>query len=144
MGNEMELKDIYENINWKSLIVGTTLFTFIVVLATEYSLDILLIFSSVGLLYIGYGSQNKVQGTIFGAIGTLPLFIATVFFGRLGPIAGENITLLILISFLAIGTFCGFTGSYFSASGQKTIAKQETMGGGGRKKKKSKNRDKNR
>ncbi|RBQ23054.1 hypothetical protein ALNOE001_11770 [Candidatus Methanobinarius endosymbioticus] len=117
----MELKDIYENINLKSLIIGAALFAFIVVLATEYNLDILLIFSSVGLLYIGYGSRNKLQSVVLGAIGTLPLFIATVFFERLGPITGENITLLILISFLAIGAFCGFTGFYFSENRKKAI-----------------------
>jgi hypothetical protein len=130
----MELKDIYGNINYKSLIIGAALFAFIVVFATEY-LDILLVFSSVGLLYIGYGAQNRIQGTILGAIGTLPLFIATVFFQRLGPITGENLVLLILISFLGIGAFCGFTGSYFSENRKKAIEKmQEESIGKGKKK----------
>lgn len=134
----MELKDIYENINYKSLILGAALFAFIVVLAIEYKLDILLIFSSAGLLYIGYGSKNRIQGIVLGAIGTLPLFIATVYFQRLGEITGENITLLILISFLAIGAFCGFTGSYFNASRKKAIEKQKSIGKGRKNKEKGK------
>lgn len=132
----MELKSIYENINYKSLIFGAALFAFIVVLAIEYNLDILLIFSSAGLLHIGYGSQNRIQGTILGAIGTLPLFISTLYFQGLGPITGENITLLILISFLVIGAFCGFTGSYFSQSRKKAIAEKQSIGKGRKKKSK--------
>ncbi|WP_054835435.1 hypothetical protein [Methanobrevibacter arboriphilus] len=118
----MELEDIYRNINFKSFLIGAALFAFIVVLSVEYGLDPLLIFSSAGLLYIGYGSQNRIQAIVLGgALGTLPLFLATVFFQRLGPITGENITFLILISFLAIGAFCGFTGFYFSESRKKAI-----------------------
>lgn len=123
MGKKMELKDICQNINWISLILGAAIFVFIVILAVDYSLDILLIFSSAGLLYIGYASKNRLQGIVLGAIGTLPLGIATIVFQRLGPITGNNIELWIIISFLAIGAFCGFSGSYFSSSRQKKLLK---------------------
>ncbi|WP_297899712.1 hypothetical protein [Methanobrevibacter sp.] len=138
----MKFEDIYKNLNLKSFIIGAALFAFIVAIGVEYKLDALLIFSSAGLLYIGYGSQNKIQAIILGAIGTLPLFIATIFFQRLGPITGENITFLILISFLAIGAFCGFTGFYFSESRKKAIEekiRKESIGKG-KKKKNKKNR----
>lgn len=140
MGEQMELEDIYRNINFKSFLIGAALFAFIVVLSVEYGLDPLLIFSSAGLLYIGYGSQNRIQAIVLGALGTLPLFLATVFFQRLGPITGENITFLILISFLSIGAFCGFTGFYFSESRKKAIEekiKKESIGKGRKKKNKS-------
>ncbi|MBZ9571715.1 hypothetical protein KQY27_09165 [Methanobrevibacter sp. TMH8] len=135
----MELKDIYQNINWRSLILGAAIFAFIVILAIDYKLDFLLIFSSAGLLYIGYASRNRLQGIILGAIGTLPLGIATIAFQRLGPITGNNIEVWIIISFLAIGAFCGFTGSYFSSSRKKAIEKkmaQENIGKGSKKKNK--------
>lgn len=135
----MELKDIYQNINWKSLILGAAVFAFIVILAVDYSIDVLLIFSSVGLLYIGYASQNRLQGILLGAVGTLPLGIATLFFERLGPITGNNIEIWIIVAFLAIGAFCGFTGSYFSSSRKKAIEqkiKQESIGKGRKKKNK--------
>ena len=139
----MELKDIYQDINWKALILGGAVFTFIVILANDNQLDWLLIFSSVGLLYIGYASQNKLQGTILGAIGTLPLGLASILFQRLGPISGENIEILIIISFLAIGAFCGFTGAYFKKSRKKAIEekmKQESAGKGKKKKNNKANR----
>lgn len=127
----MELEDIYQNINWKALIFGAAIFAFIVILAIENDLDILLVFSSAGLLYIGYTSQNRLQGTVLGAIGTIPLGLATIFLQRLGPIYGENIEFWIILSFLAIGAFCGFTGAYFSTSRKKAIEekmKQKSIG----------------
>lgn len=138
MGEEMELKDIYQNINWKALVIGAAVFSFIVILAVDYELDVLLIFSSVGLLYIGFASQNRLQGIVLGAIGTLPLGLATIFLQRLGPITGNNIEFWIILSLLAIGAFCGFTGSYFNASRQKAIEqkmKQESIGKGRKKNK---------
>lgn len=123
----MEIKEIFQDINWKSLIIGSAIFSFIVVLAMDNQLDILLVFSSAGLLYIGYASKNRLQGIVLGAIGTVPLFLVTVFTERLGAISGNNLVIWILISFLAIGAFCGFTGAYFSESRKKAIEQQIAM-----------------
>jgi len=128
---KIEFKDIYENINIKSVVIGAAIFAFIVVLGYRNNiLEILSIFSTVGLLYIGYASQNKLQGIILGAIGTLPLGIGAAFFELLGKNMGTNNEILIIVSFLAIGAFCGFTGAYFSVSRKKAIEekmKEESM-----------------
>lgn len=134
----MEIKDIFQDINWKSLIIGAALFAFIVVLATDYQLDFLLVFSSAGLLYIGFKSKDKIQGAVLGALGTLPLFLVTVLTERLGAINEESLVILILISFLAIGAFCGFTGAYFAKSRKKAIEQQIAMEKKKYKKKKNK------
>lgn len=129
----MEIKEIFKNINWKSFIIGAALFAFIVVLGIDYDLEFILVFSSIGLLYIGYKSQNFPQACVLGALGTLPLFIVTVTTERLGKISGENITIWILLSFLVIGAFCSFVGAYFNKSRQKAI-KMQTQKGKGKKK----------
>ncbi|WP_225370331.1 hypothetical protein [Methanobrevibacter arboriphilus] len=105
----MELEDVYRNISFKSFLIGAALFAFIVVLSVEYELDPLLIFSSAGLLYIGYGSQNRIQAIVLGALGTLPLFIATVFFSTPWPYYWRKYYFfLILISFFSYRCFLWF------------------------------------
>jgi len=117
----MEIKELFEDINWKSLIIGGAIFAFLVVLAIDYKLEILLMFSSAGLLYIGYGSKNKIQGGLLGAIGTIPLFLLTIIFNRLGAINGEGLEIWMLIIFLAIGGLCGFIGANISKARKKTM-----------------------
>ena len=138
----MEFKDIYQKIDWKSLILGGGVFAFTVITAVEYNLDILLVFSSIGLLYIGYDSQNRLQAVVLGTLGTVPLGLANLLFPSLvSPISGNNMGILIMISFLAIGAFCGFAGFYFNIRRKKAIEakiKQESIGKG-RKKKNKKN-----
>ncbi|KZX10993.1 hypothetical protein [Methanobrevibacter filiformis] len=124
----MEFRELYTGINWKWFVIGMFLFAFIVVLAMDSHLEVLLFFSSIGLLIIGYKSQNIIQGMILGAVGTLPLFIVTVFTNRLGIATGENLTGLILVSFIAIGLFCGFTGAYFKKGRKKAIADAKAPG----------------
>lgn len=131
----MEINKIYKEIDWRSFILGTALFTFIVVAAIDYNLEFLLVFSSIGLLYIGYTAYDRIQAIMLSALATTPLFLVTISTERLGPITGDNIVIWILISFLAIGAFCGFTGSYFSLSRKKAIKQKIAMG---KKKEKSK------
>jgi len=131
----MEVKEIFQDINWKSLIIGVIIFSLIVILAIDYKLDILLMFSSAGLLYIGYTSKNKIQSVVLGAIGTIPLFLVIVLTERLGEIVGESLVVLTLIAFLAVGAFCGFAGAY-SAKSRKNVIKQQKI----RKNYKSKNK----
>ncbi|KZX15033.1 hypothetical protein MBCUT_17670 [Methanobrevibacter cuticularis] len=131
----MEFEDIYKGIDWKYFIIGAALFAFIAIAAMDYNLDIILVFSSVGLLIIGYKSRNLIQGVVLGALGTIPLFIATIYGERLGEVVpGNDIVFWILISFLAIGAFCGFTGAYFSRSRKIAIEKQASIGKGRKKK----------
>ena len=121
----MEIKEIFQDIDWKSLAIGGTIFSLMVILAIDYQLDILLMFSSTGLLYIGYTSKNKIQSVVLGAIVTIPLFLAIVLTERLGEIVGESLVVLALIAFLAIGAFCGFIGAYLAKSRKKAIKQQK-------------------
>ena len=142
----MEFKDVYQNIDWKSLLLGAGIFAFTVLTAVEYELDILLVFASVGLLYIGYTSENIVQAVILGAIGTIPLVLTNLFFHLITPYTSVNIDILILISFLTIGVFCGLAGSYFKSMRKRAIEekiKQESIGKGRKKKKKENKNNKN-
>ena len=138
----MEFKEIYQNLDWKSLIIGAGIFAFAVIIAVEYELDILLVISSVGLLYIGYSSQNRLQAIVLGTIGTLPLVLASLLLHPLlSYMSGNNTDILIIISFLAIGAFCGFGGFYFNSKRKKAIEEkiiQESTGKGRKKKNKNK------
>jgi len=93
----------------------------------EYQLEVLLMFSSMGLLYIGYTSKTKIQGIVLGTIGTIPLFLFMILFERIGAINGEGFEIWILISFLAIGAFCGGIGSYLAKSRKKVIKQKLAM-----------------
>jgi hypothetical protein len=85
-------------------------------------------FSSTGLLYIGYSSKNKIQGSILGAIGTLPLFFIITLLDLLGLINGEGLEILLLFLFLAIGAFCGLIGAYIPKPRKKTIEQKVSIG----------------
>ena len=140
----MKIKEIFQDIKWVHLLLGATIFTFIVVLATDYQLEILLMFSSAGLLYIGYNSKDLIQGSVLGAVGTFPLFLSTVFSDRIIPISGDSLEIgLLIISFLAIGAFCGFIGAYYAKTRKKAIAQKKVFGKA-RKKKKANKGSKNR
>ena len=92
----------------------------------EYQLEFLSMFSSIGLVYIGYASKSKIQGIVLGAIGTVPLFLVMVFFNHFTMISEKIILIGILISFLAIGAFCGFAGLRFAKSRQKAMIKNKS------------------
>jgi CDP-diglyceride synthetase len=119
----MEIKELFHDINLTPLVIGSAVFTFLVILAINNQLEILLMLSSSGLLYIGYTSKNKIQASILGAVGTIPLFLFTLFFERLNVINGEILEIWFLILFLAIGALCGFIGAYLSKSRAKNIGK---------------------
>ena len=121
----MEFKDIYQNIDWKALIIGAGIFAFTVLTAIEWKLDILLVFASAGLLYIGYTSQNRLQSLVLGAIGVIPLVLANLFFHLLTPSISVNANIIIIISFLAIGVFCGFAGFHFKTMRNRAIEEKE-------------------
>ena len=139
---KIEFKDIYQNINWKSLIIGAVAFVLTVNVAINYNSEILLVFSSIGLLYIGYTSQNRIQGMVLGAIGTLPLVIANLFFFSFGESFKDSNEILVVISFLLIGVLCGFLGVYFNENRKRAIEQKITQEsiGKGRKNKNKKNK----
>ncbi|MGL4669302.1 MAG: hypothetical protein ACRCVG_01725 [Methanobacteriaceae archaeon] len=124
----INVKDIFDEIDIKYLIIGSAIFTFFPVMAFEY-LDILIFLAFFGLILVGYKSNSRIQGAVLGAIATLPLFIVALT-GRLGDLGGSitgiPLTVLILISLLIMGSLGGFAGAYFYTNQKKgNIQKKE-------------------
>ena len=118
-------KDWLYNYNWMGFIIAAALTTFIVAYAYQKQLDWLAPFSAIGLLYIGYISENKILAIIMGAIGALPLGIASLY-GALGPITTSGLnqtqaTIAILILVIIVGAVVGWVGAFFNSNRQKAI-----------------------
>jgi uncharacterized protein YacL len=113
------------NYNWMGFIIAAALTTFIAAYSYQKSLDWLGPFSAIGLLYIGYISENRILAVIMGAIGALPLAIAT-FYGALGPLTVVNMNhtqaaIIILVLVLIVGAVVGFVGAFFNDNRKKAI-----------------------
>lgn len=132
------MKEILNEIDWKSLIFGAAFCAVIAMFGSSPGLEILAPFASVGLLYIGYKGKNLTYGTILGAIGAIPLFLVAMY-GGLGSFTITSTTVvLILISCLIIGALLGFVGALFHKNYLKTKKAKEQCG----KNKKNKNKKK--
>ncbi len=124
----MKWKDIYDDIDWKSLIFGSAFCTVLAMIGSSPGLGFLIPFSAIGLLWVGYEGKNFVWGTILGAIAAMPLFLVAVYggLGELTPTGDmSNLIVLIFIACLAIGALTGFVGSYFHKNRDEAIEMKE-------------------
>lgn len=132
------MREMLNEIDWKSLIFGAAFCAVIAMFGSSPGLEILAPFASVGLLYIGYKGKNLTYGTILGAIGAIPVFLVAMY-GGLGSFTITSTTVvLILISCLIIGALLGFVGALFHKNYLKTKKAKEQRG----KNKKNKNKKK--
>ncbi|WP_303294940.1 hypothetical protein [Methanobrevibacter woesei] len=132
------MREMLNEIDWKSLIFGAAFCAVIAMFGSSPGLEILAPFASVGLLYIGYKGKNLTYGTILGAIGAIPLFLVAMY-GGLGSFTITSTTVvLILISCLIIGALLGFVGALFHKNYIKTKKAKEQR----EKNKKNKNKKK--
>ncbi|MDL2246424.1 hypothetical protein LJB96_02280 [Methanobrevibacter sp. OttesenSCG-928-K11] len=120
----MDILKTLKEINWKGLIIGAALCTFLASFGFMEGYDILIPFASVGLLYIGYTAKNLIMGCILGAIGAIPLALVSLS-GALGPITSESMISLIFISCIIVGVITGFVGALFNKNRKKAIEKKE-------------------
>lgn len=112
----------FNEIDWKSFIIGTVVFTALVVLGSE--VELLYYGTFIGLLYIGYKSKDYIQGMFLGAIATIPAFI-TITQTHMFGIINNNTAIIILIALLALGVILGFVGSHLSKQEKKAMKQRE-------------------
>ena len=74
--------NLFENINYKSLIYGIIISIVCVVLGYRTN-DLFYPFTAIGLLYVGYCANDIKQGIIVGMITAIPIAILSLF-GYLG------------------------------------------------------------
>ena len=71
------------DINLKSLIFGAAAYAFFPLVATQYGIDLLMAFSAIGPLDIGYEAKSYLKALILGIVGATPL-LYMAFAGFLG------------------------------------------------------------
>lgn len=129
--------NLKENIDWKSVVLGTLLSALIVILASNTS-DWIFIFASVGLIYVGFKSKNIRQGFVLGTIAAIPL-IGLAFNGTLGTFTGFFATtigkIILIIMILLVGGLIGFIGALTKKDREKAKSNYEQKVGKNKKKK---------
>ena len=106
--------DLRNDIDWRSLIFGAAISSAIVILAS-HGYDWLYLFSSVGLLYVGYKAKNVKYGAILGAVAATPMIILAYrgAFGELSSFYLTDVGINVLaILFLVIGALVGAVGAW--------------------------------
>ena len=133
---------IINDIDWKSLIIGAAVTSGIIILAARTGNDWLMLFSSIGLLYVGYAAKNIKYGTVLGAIAATPI-IYLISIGTFGEFTGFFLTtagqICIILLILFIGAFVGFVGAWAKRSREKAKVEYEKKQNIGKNKKKKKN-----
>ena len=119
--------DFANDIDFKSLVFGAAISAAIVIVASNGN-DWLYLFSSIGLLYVGYSAKNIKYGAVLGAIASTPLIILA-FRGDFGPLTDFYATdmgiLTITLSFLLIGAVIGVVGAWAKSSREKAKVEYE-------------------
>ncbi len=136
--------DLKNDIDWKSFVIGTAVTAGIAIFASNGGQDWLMLFSSLGLLYVGWTAKNIKYGVILGAIAATPLIylaLVTKTFGTESFYSTTTGAIIVTIIFLILGAFVGFVGAWAKRSREKAkieYEKQQKIG-----KNKNKNKKKN-
>lgn len=109
----MELNNLVKDIDYKSLIIGTLLFTVTVLLSLTYEqLYFLSYLTFIGLLYIGYKAKDYLKGIFLSIIATLPTYIIILYLNPQEIVKNLDIGLMTLIGLIIVGVLGGFLGVY--------------------------------
>lgn len=137
--NFKDFKTWFYNYKWMEFILSSVFTVIIAIIAYNHDLNWLGPFAAIGLITIGYISENKLVSIIMGGIGALPIAIA-INLKILGPITininyYEFILLVYVIVFI-MGGVVGFIGNLVYNNRLKVIKEKNSIGK--KKKKKSK------
>ena len=126
------------DVDFKALVIGSAISAGLIIIASK-GLDWLMLFSSVGLLYVGYTAKNIKYGAILGAIASTPI-IYLALTGTFGEYSGLFLTELgaisVVILILLVGAFIGFVGAWAKRSREKAKVEYEKKQNIGKNKKK--------
>ena len=114
-------------INIKALVFGAAIAAAFIIFGYQIN-DWLYPFSAIGLLYIGYGQDSILKGTILGALGATPIVILTLQ-GYMGTFSGFfvsntgviSVTLIIIV----VGAVVGLVGALTKVNRMKALAEYE-------------------
>ena len=130
-------------INIKALVFGAAIAAVCIIVGYQYT-DWLYPFSSIGLIYAGYGQKDLKMGTLMGFLASTPIVVLTLQ-GYMGTFDGFFITetgiLTVTLIILIVGAFIGFVGAWAKRNRVKAIEeyeKQQKIGKNKTKKKKAK------
>ena len=91
------------------MIFGAAAYAFFPLVATQYGIDLLMAFSAIGPLYIGYEAKSYLKAVILGIVGATPL-LYMAFAGFLGAYTptemGDLITSVAILGLGALMAFC--------------------------------------
>lgn len=129
-------------INIKALVFGAAIAAAFIIFGYQIN-DWLYPFSAIGLLYIGYGQDSILKGTILGALGATPIVILTLQ-GYMGTFSGFfvsntgviSVTLIIIV----VGAVVGLVGALTKVYRMKALAEYEKQQKIGKNKNKNKNK----
>ena len=129
-------------INIKALVFGAAIAAAFIIFGYQIN-DWLYPFSAIGLLYIGYGQDSILKGTILGALGATPIVILTLQ-GYMGTFSGFfvsntgviSVTLIIIV----VGAVVGLVGALTKVNRMKALAEYENQQKIGKNKNKNKNK----
>ena len=129
-------------INIKALVFGAAIAAAFIIFGYQIN-DWLYPFSAIGLLYIGYGQDSILKGTILGARGATPIVILTLQ-GYMGTFSGFfvsntgviSVTLIIIV----VGAVVGLVGALTKVNRMKALAEYEKQQKIGKNKNKNKNK----
>ena len=127
-------------IDIKSLIFGAAIAAAFIIFGWMYW-DWFYPFSSIGLLYAGYGQKNLTMGTILGALASTPIIILYLegYFGQpSGFFLTETGILAVTLLILIVGAFVGFVGAMAKRNRAKALEEYEKKQNIGKTKKKNK------
>ena len=119
--------DLINDIDWKSLIFGAAISAAIIIFAS-HGYDWLYLFSSVGLLYVGYTAKTRLYGAILGAIAAIPMLLLAFqgAFGDLGSFYTTGLGMIVItLIFLLIGAVVGLVGAWGKLSREKAKVEYE-------------------
>lgn len=121
--------DLKNDIDWKSLIFGAAISAGTIIIAS-HGYDWMYLFSSIGLLYVGYNSKNIIYGAILGAIASIPMVILA-YMGAFGELSGFYTTTLGMVAIAAvilfIGVVVGVVGAWGKISREKAKVEYEAQ-----------------
>ncbi|KZX16400.1 hypothetical protein [Methanobrevibacter curvatus] len=128
----MSINDIFIDLNeiWKDIVKGLLIFIIFLIVAIDVLPDWSYIpgfIAAIGLLYVGYKSNNSIQAAVLAMLSSIPGFF--VLYTTNSPdfqINQESIQIqaLVLISLLLIGLICGFLGYIFRKRSDAALAEE--------------------
>ena len=120
--------DLKNDIDLKSLVIGAAITAGISIIASNDGLDWLMLFSSIGLLYVGWSAKNIKYGVVLGAIAATPMIYLTLVMQTFGnePFYSTTTGVITVIAlFLILGAFIGFVGAWAKRSREKAKVEYE-------------------